>query len=153
MRSKYVLNKNNKNTNPEIKIQKLKISKSQFSQTQQNYQILKPRSTKLIQKYNINNPKKKILKPRKTHLRQVKPSKSSKPTLEPRKSNQEIHLRTQQTYLRTEKIPPSRTQQSNKSNQEIHLRANPPSRTQQSKKSNQETHIKTHQVEPNNPAS
>ena len=55
MRSKYVLNKNNKNTNPEIKIQKLKISKSQFSQTQQNYQILKPRSTKLIQKYNTTN--------------------------------------------------------------------------------------------------
>ena len=49
-----------KNTNPEIKIQKLKISKSPFSQTQQNHQILKPQSTKSIQKYNTTNPNKKI---------------------------------------------------------------------------------------------
>ena len=41
-----------KNTNPKIKIQKLKISKSPFSQTQQNLQILTPQSTKSIQKYN-----------------------------------------------------------------------------------------------------
>ena len=52
-----VLNKNNKNTNPN---QKLKISKSQFSQTQQNHQILKPQSTKSIKKYNTTNPNKKI---------------------------------------------------------------------------------------------
>ena len=41
-----------KNTNPDIKIQKLKISKSPFSQTLQNLQILKPQSIKSIQKYN-----------------------------------------------------------------------------------------------------
>ena len=56
-----------KNTNPEIKIQKLKISKSPFSQTQQNHQILKPQSTKLIQKYNTTNPNKKNLKLKTTH--------------------------------------------------------------------------------------
>ena len=39
-----------KNTNPKIKIKKLKISKSPFSQTQQNHQIVKPQSTKSIQK-------------------------------------------------------------------------------------------------------
>ena len=49
-----------KNTNPKIKIQKLKISKSPFSQTQQYHQILKPHSNKSIQKYNTTNPNKKI---------------------------------------------------------------------------------------------
>ena len=73
MRSKCVLNKNNKNTNPKIKIQKLKISKSQFSQTQQYHQILKPHSIKSIQKYNTTNPNKKNLKLRKTHLKQANP--------------------------------------------------------------------------------
>ena len=63
-----------KNTNPEIKIQKLKISKSPFSQTQQNHQILKPQSTKSIQKYNTTNPNKKNLKLRKTHLKQANPA-------------------------------------------------------------------------------
>ena len=48
-----------KNTNPKIKIQKLKISKSQFSQTQQNHKILKLQSLKSIQKYNTTNPNKK----------------------------------------------------------------------------------------------
>ena len=48
-----------KNTNPVTKIQKLKISKSQFSQTQQNHKILKPQSLKSIQKYNTTNPNKK----------------------------------------------------------------------------------------------
>ena len=48
-----------KNTNPKIKIQKLKISKSPFSQTQQYHQILKPHSIKSIQKYNTTNPNKK----------------------------------------------------------------------------------------------
>ena len=66
MRSKYLEQEQqehkprSKNTNPEIKIQKLKISKSQFSQTQQNHQILKLQSTKSIQKYNTTNPNKKI---------------------------------------------------------------------------------------------
>ena len=60
-----------KNTNPKIKIKKLKISKSPFSQTQQNHQIVKPQSTKSIQKYNITNPNKKNLKLRKTHLKQT----------------------------------------------------------------------------------
>ena len=49
-----------KNTNPKIKIQKLKISKSPFSQTHQYHQILKPHSIKSIQKYNTTNPNKKI---------------------------------------------------------------------------------------------
>ena len=48
-----------KNTNLVIKIQKLKISKSQFSQTQQNHLIIKPQSIKSIQKYNTTNPNKK----------------------------------------------------------------------------------------------
>ena len=49
-----------KNTNPKIKIQKLKISKSPFSQTQQYHQILKPHGNKSFQKYNTTNPNKKI---------------------------------------------------------------------------------------------
>ena len=57
MRFKGVLNKN---TNPKIKIQKLKISESPYSQTQQYHQILKPNSNKLIHKYNTTNPNKKI---------------------------------------------------------------------------------------------
>ena len=51
-----------KNTNPKIKIQKLKISKSPFSQTQQYHQILKPYSNKSIQKCNTTNLNKKNLK-------------------------------------------------------------------------------------------
>ena len=143
---KILLKKQTHKKNPKNSAQK-QNHKSQihhFFKHQQNHQIPKPQSTKLIQKYNITNPNKKILKPRKTHLKQVEPSKSSNPTSEPRKSNQEIHLRIQQTYLRTQQMSPSRTKQSNKSNQETHLRANPPSRTQQSNKSNQETHLKTH---------
>ena len=59
MRSKCVLNKN---TNPDLRTQtqKLKISKSPFSQTQQYHQILKTHSIKSIQKYNTTNPNKKI---------------------------------------------------------------------------------------------
>ena len=51
----------NKNTNLDLRtqIQKLKISKSPFSQTQQYHQILKPHSIKSIQKYNTTNPNKK----------------------------------------------------------------------------------------------
>ena len=48
------------NTNPKIKIQKLKISESPYSQTQQYHQILKPNSNKSIHKYNTTNPNKKI---------------------------------------------------------------------------------------------
>ena len=50
------------NTNLKIKIQKLKISKSSYSQTQQYHQILKPKSNKSIHKYNTTNPNKKNLK-------------------------------------------------------------------------------------------
>ena len=59
MRSKCVLNMN---TNQDLRTQtqKLKISKSPFSQTQQYHQILKPQSIKSIQKYNTINPNKKI---------------------------------------------------------------------------------------------
>ena len=66
----------NKNTNPDLRIQtqKLKISKSPFSQTQQNHQILKLQNTKSIKK-NTTQPiqTKKNLKLRKTHLKQVEP--------------------------------------------------------------------------------
>ena len=48
------------NTNPKIKIQKLKISESPYSQTQQYHQILKPNSNKSIHKYNTTNLNKKI---------------------------------------------------------------------------------------------
>ena len=48
------------NTNPKIKIQKLKISKSLYSQTQQYHQILNPNSNKSIHKYNTTNQNKKI---------------------------------------------------------------------------------------------
>ena len=48
------------NTKPKIKIQKLKISESPYSQTQQYHQILKPNSNKSIHKYNTTNPNKKI---------------------------------------------------------------------------------------------
>ena len=58
MRSKCVLNKNS-NSYLRTQIQKLKISKSPFSQTQQYHQILKPHSIKSIQKYNTTNPNKK----------------------------------------------------------------------------------------------
>ena len=51
-----------KNRNPKIKIQKLKILKSPFSQTHQYHQILKPHSIKSIKKYNTTNPNKKISK-------------------------------------------------------------------------------------------
>ena len=50
------------NTNPKIKIQKLKISESPYSQTQQYHQILKPSSNKSIHKYNTTNLNKKNLK-------------------------------------------------------------------------------------------
>ena len=66
MRSKCVLNKNS-NSDLRTQIQKLKISKSPFSQTQQYHQILKPHSIKSIQKYNITNPNKKDLKLKTTH--------------------------------------------------------------------------------------
>ena len=56
----YLEQEQQEHKNPEIKIQKLKISKSPFSQTQQNHQIPKPQSTKSIQKYNTTNPNKKI---------------------------------------------------------------------------------------------
>ena len=78
-----------KNTNPEIKIQKLKISKSPFSQTQQNHQILKPQSTKPIQKYNTTNPNKKISnseKPISIKLNPANPPHSQKPKLKTTKT-------------------------------------------------------------------
>ena len=78
-----------KNTNPEIKIQKLKISKSPFSQTQQNHQILKPQSTKSIQKYNTTNPNKKISnseKPISIKLYPANPPHSQKPKLKTTKT-------------------------------------------------------------------
>ena len=56
------------NSNPKIKIQKLKISKSPFSQTQQYHRILKPYGIKSIQKYNTTNPNKKYLKLKTTPL-------------------------------------------------------------------------------------
>ena len=74
----YLEQEQQEHKNPEIKIQKLKISKSPFSQTQQNHQIPKPQSTKSIQKYNTTNPNKKNFKLRKTHLGQVEPFKKKK---------------------------------------------------------------------------
>ena len=74
MRSKCVWNKN---TNPDLRTetQKLKISKSPFSQTQQYHQILKPHSIKSIQKYNTTNPNKKISKSEQPISFKKKPSK------------------------------------------------------------------------------
>ena len=78
---KQKLKLRSKNTNPKIKIQKLKISKSPFSQTQQYHQILKPHSIKSIQKYNTTNPNKKFSKSEQPISFKKKPSKptSSKP--------------------------------------------------------------------------
>ena len=74
MRSKCVWIKN---TNPDLRTetQKLKISKSPFSQTQQYHQILKPHSIKSIQKYNTTNPNKKISKSEQPISFKKKPSK------------------------------------------------------------------------------
>ena len=94
MRSKCVLNKNNKNTNLYLRTQthKLKIPKSQFPQSQQNHQILKPQSTKSIQKYNTTNPNKKISnseKPISSKLNPANPPQaSSKPTTTTKPINQ-----------------------------------------------------------------
>ena len=101
-----------KNTNPKIKIQKLKISKSPFSQTHQYHQILKPHSIKSIQKYNITNPNKKYLKLKTTHqpprLKQAtnlgtiivtKPTNKSQ--TKPQMKNQTTKQATHQTQIGT----------------------------------------------------
>ena len=90
-----------KNTNPKIKIQKLKISKSPFSQTQQNHQIPKhvPNQSK---KYSTTNPNKKISnseKPISSKLNPANPPHSKKPKLKTTKTkhknrNQNVDYKT-----------------------------------------------------------
>ena len=96
---------NNKNTNLEIKISKLKISKSPFSQTQQNHQIPKHQLTKVpnqSKKYNTTNPNKKISnseKPISSKLNPANPPHSQKPKLKTTKTkhknqNQNVDSKT-----------------------------------------------------------
>ena len=111
MRSNCVLNKNS-NSDLRTQTQKLKISKSLFSQTQQYHQILKPHSIKSIQKYNITNPNKKDLKLKTTHqpprLKQAtnlgtiivtKPTNKSQ--TKPQMKNQTTKQATHQTQIGT----------------------------------------------------
>ena len=100
MRSKCVWIKN---TNPDLRTetQKLKISKSPFSQTQQYHQILKPHSIKSIQKYNTTNPNKKISKSEQPISFKKKPSK----LISFKKKTQQTHLK--QTQIRWPCSPPT----------------------------------------------
>ena len=108
----YLEQEQQEHKNPKIKIQKLKISKSLFSQTQQYHQILKPHSIKPIQKYNITNPNKKDLKLKTTHqpprLKQAtnlgtiivtKPTNKSQ--TKPQMKNQTTKQATHQTQIGT----------------------------------------------------